>query len=61
MKGISYISKKLSPRYFYRAFLPHSLHGDIVRKDLIRGFAVADDERPEGFAWAIDGFVRQTA
>jgi hypothetical protein len=44
--------QKLSPRYFYCAFLSHSLYKDIVQRALDRGFAVAGDERPEGFAWA---------
>jgi hypothetical protein len=52
VKCSSYISRKLSPRYFSSYFLLHRLNGDIVRKTLTQGFAVAGDERPEGFAWA---------
>jgi hypothetical protein len=52
VKRSSYISRKLSPRYFSSYFLFHRLNEDIVRKTLNRDFAVAGDERPEGFAWA---------
>jgi hypothetical protein len=55
MKGISYISKKAVSKVLSAAlFLSHSLHRDIVRKAFNRGFAVAGDERPEGFVWAPD-------
>jgi hypothetical protein len=57
----SYISRKLSPRYFGSYFLFHRLNRDIVRKAFHRSFAVAGDERPEGFAWATDGFLSSPA